>query len=117
MSADARRELSGVLFHIVPAADWAERTETYQSQSFERDGFIHCSTAAQVDAVAKRLFRGRDDLLVLTLDPSRIRAQVRYENLEGGEEKYPHIYGPLNVDAVVTERVLQVGEDGGLHYG
>jgi len=105
-----------VLFHIVSTADWADRTETYLSPSFESDGFIHCSTADQVEGVARRLFRSRDDLLVLTTDPSRLRSQVRYEKLEGVEEQFPHIYGPLNDGAVMAERALSVGADGGLRF-
>ena len=105
-----------MLYHILATADWSERTETYFSPTFESDGFIHCSTAQQVEGVARRLFSGRDDLLVLTIDPGRLRSQVRYENLEGGEEQFPHIYGPLNVDAVIAERALSVSADGGLRF-
>ena len=101
-----------MLFHIVSAADWARRGETYTPSSFACDGFIHCSTAAQVDRVANRLFHGRADLLLLTIEPGRVRAHIRYENLEGGDEQFPHIYGPLNLDAVVGVRVLRVDDEG-----
>jgi len=103
-----------MFFHIASAAEWARREQTYAPSSFESDRFIHCSTAAQIEAVASRLFRGNADLLVLSIDPDRLQAPVRYENLEGGDEPFPHIYGPLNLDAVVTVRAMRVSEDGTL---
>jgi len=106
-----------MLFHIASAADWAAREETYAPASFASDGFIHCSTAAQIEAVAKRLFRGQANLLLLTIDPSRVQADIRYENLEGGEEQFPHIYGRLSRNAVVTVQALHVGHAGDLGAG
>ena len=104
-----------MLFHIASAADWAKREQTYTPSSFDSDGFIHCSTRSQLEAVASRLFRGRANLLLLTIDPIRVQAQVRYENLEGGDLQFPHIYGPLNTDAVTAVRPLRVSEDGEFH--
>ena len=101
-----------MLFHIASAADWARRAETYTPPSFDSDGFIHCATAAQVDGVASRLFHGRADLLLIAIEPGRVRAHIRYENLEGGDEQFPHIYGPLNLDAVVGVRALRVDGKG-----
>ena len=86
------------------------------SPSLETEGFIHCSTSDQLAAVANRKFREKEDLLVLTIDSSRVRPEIRYENLEGGEEQFPHIYGPLNVDAVVSKRALRVTDDGRLLF-
>lgn len=103
-----------MLFHIASATDWARRNDTYTPSSLDGDGFIHCSTRTQVEAVAKRLFCGKHDLLLLTIDPSLVQAQIRYENLEGGHEQFPHIYGPLNIDAVVTVQALRVSEGGAL---
>lgn len=70
-------------------------------------GFIHCSFADQVDGVARAVFAGADGLVLITIDPSLVKAEVRYENLEGGSELFPHIYGPLNVDAVVEVRAYE----------
>ena len=50
----------------------------------EQEGFIHCSTADQYTWVANQRFRGRLDLVLLHIDPARLRSEVRYENLEGG---------------------------------
>lgn len=90
------------LYHIATRADWeaAQSLGSYQADSLATDGFIHCSTHAQVLATASRFFRGQPGLVLLVIAPQRLRSEVRYENLEGGEELFPHLYGPLNLEAV-----------------
>lgn len=92
-----------ILYHITSQADWARaRMEgEYTADSLATQGFIHCSTRTQVLEVANALFGGRSDLVLLLIDASRLRAPVRYENLEGGAQLFPHLYGSLNLDAVV----------------
>ncbi|HLG54750.1 MAG TPA: DUF952 domain-containing protein [Vicinamibacterales bacterium] len=91
------------LLHITTAAAWARAQEAgaYTADSLDTEGFIHCSERQQVVSVANMRFRGRMDLVLLHIDPSRLDASVRYENLEGGEELFPHVYGPIPVAAVV----------------
>ena len=91
------------LFHIARAQDWreAERRGAYTADSLPSEGFIHCSEAHQVVAVANRLFQGRTDLVLLHIDEAALQAPVRDENLEGGLEPFPHVYGALNLDAIV----------------
>jgi uncharacterized protein (DUF952 family) len=101
-----------LLFHIVSAADWAKRRLTYVSPLFTSEGYIHCSTARQPNGVANRKFRGRDDLVVLIIDSSRVTARIRYECPVGSQEAYPHIYGALNIDAVIACEPLRANSDG-----
>jgi uncharacterized protein (DUF952 family) len=91
------------IYHITSAseADAAVKLGTYVPDGFAREGFIHCSYEHQVAAVATRLFQGRTDLVLLEIDPSRLVCSVIDENLEGGVELFPHIYGPLPMSAVV----------------
>jgi uncharacterized protein (DUF952 family) len=91
------------LLHITTTAAWARAQETgaYTADSIDTEGFIHCSEPQQVVWVANTRFRGRTDLVLLHIDPSRLDAAVRYENLEGGEELFPHVYGPIPVSAVI----------------
>lgn len=90
------------LFHIttVAEADAAHAAGEYRPAAFAREGFIHCSFAHQVVATADRIFRGRDGLVLLEIDRATLACPVLIENLEGGSELYPHIYGPLPMDAV-----------------
>jgi uncharacterized protein (DUF952 family) len=101
----------GVLYHIVAAADWRPGL-SYRPLNFPACGFIHCATFDQVPHVANRFFAGRRDLLILTIDPKRLDVPVKYENLEGGSELFPHIYGVLDTAAVVDVQPFSPGVDG-----
>lgn len=87
-------------------------TGKYVAASLATEGFIHCSTIAQVIATANRLFKGRHDLVLLAIDDARVAAEIRYENLEGGSERYPHVYGALDVAAVATAHDFMPDADG-----
>ena len=103
-----------VIFHIATRADWAaaQAAGAYTADSLISEGFIHCSTAEQVIATANRIFRGRRDLVLLSVETSRVAAEIRYENLEGGTQQFPHIYGALSVDAVVAVHDFPPSADG-----
>lgn len=68
---------------------------------FPVEGFIHCSTRAQVIQVANARFQGQSGLVLLCIQTEKVAAAIVYENLEGGQQLFPHIYGELNTDAVV----------------
>lgn len=106
-----------MLFHIIPMQDWeqTQREGKYQPASLAKEGFIHCSTAAQVCATANRFFRNQSDLLLLAIDASRVEATILFENLEGGQEQFPHIYGTLSLDAVVAAIPFPALDDGTFH--
>ena len=63
-------------------------------------------------AVANHLFHGRADLVLLRIDSRRVEHEIRYENLEGGTELYPHLYGPLTLGAVVVSGPFPPDENG-----
>lgn len=102
------------LYHIATRADWeaAQRLGSYQTDSLALEGFIHCSTRAQVLATANRFFRRQPELVLIVIAPPRLCSEVRYENLEGGEELFPHLYGPLNLEAVTAVYPFVPGADG-----
>jgi uncharacterized protein (DUF952 family) len=104
-----------VIFHIAARADWAAAgaAGAYMADSLASEGFIHCSTAQQVVATANRIFRGRRDLVLLSIDSARVKPEIRYENLEGGASLFPHIYGALALDAVVAVHDFPPQADGG----
>jgi uncharacterized protein (DUF952 family) len=104
--------MSESVFHIVGAAEWRSVRVAYAPASLRAEGFVHCSDAAQVLRTASRFFAGRKDLVLLEIDPARVAAELRYENLEGGEELYPHIYGAIDTAAVVSAQALVASDDG-----
>jgi uncharacterized protein (DUF952 family) len=94
---------------------------SYRPASFETEGFVHCSTVGQVLRVANFLYRGQPDLVVLRIDPARLRSAVRYEPPvhspgdappAGNSERFPHVYGPIDVDAVSEVIDLPPNADG-----
>ena len=102
------------IYHITSAGEAreAQKAGDYVPVAFDREGFIHCSEPHQVAWVANQRFRGRSDLVLLHIDPARLHAPVRYENLEGGRELFPHVYGPVPVSAVVKVTRLLPSESG-----
>ena len=107
-----------LIYHIASNADWKEArrvgeyTTSTRGRSLAEQGFIHASTARQVDPVANMIYTGLNDLLVLVIDPNRVTSKIKYESVEGWDEPFPHIYGPLNPDAVIEVRPLDVADDG-----
>ena len=101
-----------VIFHITTRAAFAKDKAYYSPPAFQTEGFVHCSTVDQVIRVADARFRGQTGLVLLCLDTDKVNAQIRYENLEGGQELFPHIYGEINTDAVVLVAEFEPGVDG-----
>jgi uncharacterized protein (DUF952 family)/ribosomal protein S18 acetylase RimI-like enzyme len=106
-----------VLLHLVGAAQWRTALDagTLVDAAFVTGGFIHLSRPDQVAAVAERLFRGRQDLVVLVVDPARLRDEVRWEPGVAEDPtsmRFPHLYGPLPVAAVTSVLPYRPAPDG-----
>ena len=91
-----------MIYHICTSSQWERFSDSnaYEDPSLQKEGFIHCSTAEQVQPVLKRYFEGVDDLLLLHIQPDLLEAELKYE-LSTGNELYPHIYGKINKKAIV----------------
>lgn len=103
-----------LIYHITAQSAWqaAQAAGQYTADSLASQGFIHCSTAAQVLATANRFYAGQAGLVLLRIAEEKLSAAVRYENLEGGEALFPHIYGALNLEAVTGTAAFVPGADG-----
>ena len=99
------------LLHITERSLWdaARATGTYEmstrGRTLREEGFIHCSLRYQLPQVARLLYSDLDpgELVVLVIDSERITSPLRYEPPAPGADEFPHIYGPLPVDAVIDE--------------
>ena len=106
--------MPSIIYHLAFRSDWeAAVTEgEYRAPSLAEEGFIHASSdEAQMLQVAARLFAGRTDLLALDVDTERLpegSPLVREPSRSG--EIYPHVYGPINLHAVVRIRALAPDE-------
>jgi uncharacterized protein (DUF952 family) len=101
-----------VIYKIVPADEWreAEAAGRFDGSGIDRrDGFIHFSSQAQVRETAVRHFAGMRGLLLVAVDAAAV--PIRWEPSRGGA-LFPHLYGPLPMDAVVWQRPLELGPDG-----
>ena len=102
------------IYHLATAQAWADAKaagsyrESTRGLSLADVGFIHCSYAHQVPNVARAFYTDVPDLVLLTIDPERLTAELREDPVQQTGEVYPHIYGPLNLDAVVDVASFQV---------
>jgi uncharacterized protein (DUF952 family) len=109
---------SARIFHVTSERDWhaAQQRGSYvlstRDRTLEEVGFIHCSYANQVAGVANAIYRGEHHLVLLVIDPQRLTAPLRPEPPAPGMDAYPHIYGPLNLEAVVNVVAYEPAEDG-----
>ena len=118
------------IYHIARFSDWelarqaGEYLGSTRGRSLDDVGFIHASAADQVAPVANAVYRdyggsaggGSDRLVVLVIDADKVTAQIRYEAVPGAPKPYPHIYGPLNADAVVEVLPLERGRNGDFQF-
>jgi uncharacterized protein (DUF952 family) len=115
MVRDASSELAASpIYKICAAAEWreAEAAGVFRGSAVDhRDGFIHFSTAEQVAETARRHFAGQRDLVLVSVDPAALGDRLRFEPSRGGA-LFPHLYGPLELAAVLRIEPLPLGADG-----
>ena len=100
-----------LIYHIVLPDAWAAWTsDLYRAASLETEGFIHCSFADQLDAVLERYYKGVEQVVIFEIESERLMSRMIKEP-STNNEIYPHIYGPVNRDAIVgvDERKLERG--------
>lgn len=107
-----------MIYHLTTMPEWqkAQIEGVYTPSGFAKDGFIHCSDHYQIKSTANRYYRATPQLIVLEIDPNLTEAELVYENLEGGEMPYPHLYGTLPVSAVRMVYELGHDEDGDVRF-
>jgi uncharacterized protein (DUF952 family) len=107
------------IFHIADPASWADAGTrgTYEwstrGATLAEVGYLHCSYRHQVQAVADAVYADwGGDLVLLEIDPDRVAAEIRVEAVDGATQQFPHIYGPLPVEAVVAFHPMARGGAG-----
>jgi uncharacterized protein (DUF952 family) len=111
-----------MIYHITSRTAWSEARERgdYRAESLETEGFIHCSTETQVVPVAEKYYKGQKNLLLLVVEPALLSSDLKWEPPSGGApppgvaegELFPHVYGPINLEAVVQAIDLESNPDG-----
>jgi len=108
-----------VILNIARKSDWEAAVPQgyYATPSLTAEGFIHCSTISQVVTTANKFFPAQQGLVLLCIEEDKLESELKYEGPSGeGDQRtdrhFPHIYGPLNVSAVVRVVAFNPGEDG-----
>lgn len=107
------------VFHIAEPDDWAEAVSagayavSTRGASLVEVGYLHASRRHQVAGVLAALYADvTGDLLLLVIETDRLTARWQLDDVPGSAEPFPHIYGPLNIDAVVDTLPLTRGQAG-----
>jgi uncharacterized protein (DUF952 family) len=92
-----------VIYHVTTAREWnaAKQKGFYEADSLATEGFIHCSEKHQVANVLERYFGGKTGLVKLVIDPGKLTSRYVQEWSPSIQDTFPHIYGPVNLDAVI----------------
>ena len=103
-----------MILHIAQECSWltAVAGGLYRADSLATEGFIHCSTPEQVLGPANERYHGQEGLVLLCIDREKVAAPIVYEDCYESGQAFPHIYGPLNIEAVTTIIAFPPQEDG-----
>lgn len=93
-----------VIYHVTTAAAWQQAVDKgfYEAPSLATEGFIHCSEEAQVAGVLHRYYKGQQHLVKLVMETEKLQSLLQYDIAPSMNEAFPHVYGPINLDAVVN---------------
>lgn len=102
-----------MIYHVTTRAAWDQALAAgeYRADSLTTEGFIHCSEWHQVDGVLERYYQGVTDLVLLHIRAHELNAKLVYEIAPSINESFPHVYGPINVEAV--EQVVPIPDQRG----
>ncbi len=107
--------MSELVYHITSRTDWdrAQKSGSYTADTLMKQGFIHCSKADQILRVANDFYKGQSGLVILAIDPAKLTSPLRWEpGVDLTAEDFPHIYGPINLDAVYNVLDFKPNPDG-----
>jgi uncharacterized protein (DUF952 family) len=100
------------IYHVMLPEAWNARQsdEAITADSLTAEGFIHCSSAEQLEGVLERYFGGVSRVVILEIDPDKLSSKLVFEP-STNNEVYPHVYGPIDPEAIVRaeERQLRPG--------
>lgn len=97
-----------MIYHVVTKSQWLQALQqgTYEADSLVTEGFMHTSKKEQVAGVLNRYYKGQPDLLLLHIQEHLLKPQLKYELAPSVNEAFPHVFGPLNLDAVIKVEEL-----------
>ena len=105
-------ERPNLIIHLCRHEEWLQAYQRgiFQDKSLIQEGFIHCSQTEQILEVANRFYQGIPGLVLLWIDPDIVTSEIRWETADNAQ--FPHVYGPINLNAVVSVTDLKSDIDG-----
>ncbi len=93
-----------MIYHITTKTEWekAQQDGFYKAASLDTEGFIHMCSAEQVEGVLERYFSNQQDLVKLHINEALLSSPLKYELAPSVNDTFPHVYGTVNLDAVVN---------------
>jgi uncharacterized protein (DUF952 family) len=91
------------IYHITTSKAWEEAKAkgVYETTSLKEEGYIHCSLENQINGVLERYFAGQKGLVRLEIDTEKLEKPFIYDWSVTNEDTFPHVYGPINLEAVL----------------
>lgn len=97
-----------MIYHVTPKSQWLKALEEgfFTEDSLQKEGFIHMSTKEQVAGVLERYYKNIPDLVLLHVDENLLKSKLQYDLSPSIQESFPHVYGKINLDAVVEVETI-----------
>jgi uncharacterized protein (DUF952 family) len=97
-----------LIYHVTTKQEWDDALKKgfYEGASLKPEGFIHCSKANQVQGVLERYFKNKTDLVKLIIDTNKLTNKLRFDFSPSVNEEFPHVYGVINIDAVIEVQFI-----------
>ena len=101
--------IMATIYHVTTREAWKQAVQQgfYTAPSLETEGFIHNSEEHQVAGVLERYYKGKTDLVKLVIDTDKLTSRLQYDLAPSINENFPHIYGPINLNAVTGVEEIQ----------
>jgi uncharacterized protein (DUF952 family) len=97
-----------MIYHITQQTQWQKALQegAFETDSLHTEGFIHASQDTQVAGVLHRYYQGISHLVKLHIDETKLTSPLRWEHSPSVNEEFPHIYGKINLEAVVEVEII-----------
>jgi len=110
------KKKESMIYHLALKKSWKKQLKEgyYKPDSLHKQGFIHASSWKQIRATYNRHFSRPNQLLIIVIDPLKVNSEIKYEISSEGDQLYPHIFGPLNQNAISKIETVRLDSEGNL---
>ena len=97
-----------MIYHVTTKSQWEEALSKgfYEVESLQKEGFIHMSKVDQVEGVLNRYYQNVPHLVLLHVEETKVTAEIKFELSPSVNQEFPHVFGPINIDAVVKVEAI-----------